>query len=208
VVLAGSAEAGLEHLPYHGFDVAILDHRLPGMEGLVLAEYLHRNNPQMDVVLMTGDPDPRLHRVAEAAGLVLLKKPFDLEVLEEILARAVARDRARAEAQTPKVADPSAGGPIDLVPHFEALAQAFAAPSVPTRLGDLLHRRIREALEQIRFQDGFDERARSIAFAGIVAAEVLGVRLPKTRQGTTLADWYDALMLEAGRPRAFGDGEG
>lgn len=205
VVLAGSAEAGLEHLPYHTFDVAFVDHRLPGMEGLVLGEYLNRKNPHLEVVLMTGDPDPRLHRVAEAAGLVLLAKPFDITVLEELLERAIERDLARAEAQTPAVADPSAGGPVDLAPHFFALARAFAAPSVPARIGNLVSRRTREALEQIRYRDQFDERARAIAYSGIIAAEVLGIRLPKTKSGATMADWYDALMVESGRPRAFGD---
>lgn len=207
-VIAGSAEAGLELLPYHVFDVAILDHRLPGMEGLVLGEYLHRNNPQMEVALMTGDPDPRLHRVAAEAGLVLLEKPFDLGDLEALLARAVKRELQRAEAQAPKVADPNAGGPIELAKHFHALAEAFAAPSVPARLEELLHRRIREALEQIRFRDHFDERARTIAYAGIIAAEVLGIRLPKTRQGVTMAEWYDALMVEFGRPPAFSEPSG
>ena len=205
VVSAGSAEAGLEQLPYHVFDVAILDHRLPGMEGMVLGEYLHRNNPQMEVALMTGDPDPRLHRVAESAGLVLLEKPFDIEEIEQLLGRAVKRDLARAEAQTPAVADPSSGGPVDLVPHFAALTEAFATPSVPHRLEELLSRRVREALEQIRYRGGFDERARTIAYAGLIAAQVLGVRLPRTRAGTTLAAWYDELMVESGRPPAFGE---
>ena len=203
VVSAGSAEAGLEQLPYRVFDVAILDHRLPGMEGMVLGEYLHRNNPQMEVALMTGDPDPRLHRLAESAGLVLLKKPFDIDDIERILARSVQREVARAAAQAPAVADPSAGGPVDLHPHFAALTEAFAVPSVPNRVEELLGRRVREALEQIRYGGGFDERARAIAYAGIVAAQVLGVALPKTRHGATMIDWFDALMVESGRPPAF-----
>ncbi len=204
VVSAGSAEAALEQLPYQVFDVAILDHRLPGMEGMVLGEYLHRNNPQMEVALMTGDPDPRLHRVAEAAGLVLVEKPFDVEVIERILARSVKRDLASAEAQTPAAADPSAGGPVDLMPHYEALTEAFAAPSMPHRLEELLSRRVREALEQIRYHGGFDERARAIAYAGLITAQVLGIRLPRTRHGTALTDWYDELMIASGRPPAFG----
>lgn len=204
VVTAGSAEAGLEQLPYHVFDVAILDHRLPGMEGMVLGEYLHRNNPLMEVALMTGDPDPRLHRVAEAAGLELFEKPFDVDDIERLLARAVKRDLARAEAQTPAAADPSQGGPVDLMPHFAALPEAFASPSVPSRIEELLSRRVREALEQIRYRGGFDERARAIAYAGLIAAQVLGLRLPRTRSGTSLAQWYDELMVESGRPPAFG----
>lgn len=201
---APSAEAGLEQLPYHVFDVAILDHRLPGMEGMVLGEYLHRNNPQMEVVLMTGDPDPRLHRVAQAAGLVLLEKPFEVDEIERLLQRAVKRDLARAEAQTPAAADPREGGPVDLRPHYEALTEAFAAPTVPHRIEELLSRRVREALEQIRYHGGFDERARAIAYAGLITAQVLGIRLPRTRHGTSMSHWYDELMVASGRPPAFG----
>lgn len=204
VVARASAEAGLEALPYHVFDAAILDHRLPGMEGLVLGEYLHRNNPHMEVALMTGDPDPRLRQLAKAAGLQLVEKPFDMEEIERFLARAVERKLGRVEAHMPAVADATRGGPIDLLPHFAALSEAFGAPSVPQRIEELLHRRVREALEALRYGEGFDERARTIAYAGIITAKVLGVRLPRTRAGRSFAAWYDELMVEAGRPPAFG----
>lgn len=207
-VAVGSAEAGLELLPYHVFDVAILDHRLPGMEGLVLGEYLHRNNPHMEVALMTGDPDPRLHRLADAAGLELLHKPFELDEIVRILDRKKRKELARAYAETPASADPTQGGPIELTTHFDSLPEAFAAPTIPHRLEELLGRRVREALEAMRYGQGFDERARAIAYAGIVAAQVLGVRLPSTRSGQSMAEWYDALMREAGRPGAFHPHEG
>ncbi len=202
-VSTGSAEAGLELLPYQTFDVALLDHRLPHMEGLVLGEYLHRNNPQMEVALMTGDPDPRIGKLAAASGLELLRKPFDLEAIDLILARAIERERRRREAETPAVADALRGGPLDLTRHYHALREAFAAPAIPHRVEELLARRVREALEAIRYRDGFDERARAIAYAGILAAEVLGVKLPTPKHHASMAEWYDALMVAAGRPPAF-----
>ncbi|HRE87976.1 MAG TPA: hypothetical protein PK095_02455, partial [Myxococcota bacterium] len=80
---------------------------------------------------------------------------------------------------------------------------------------ELLARRVREALEAIRYGEGpdvsasreatcFDERARAIAYAGIIAAEVLGVHLPRPRHHASMAAWYDALMRDSGRPEAFG----
>ena len=153
---------------------------------------------------MTGDPDPRLRQLAKAAGLQLVEKPFDMEEIERFLARAVERKLGRVEAHMPAVADATRGGPIDLLPHFAALSEAFGAPSVPQRIEELLHRRVREALEALRYGEGFDERARTIAYAGIITAKVLGVRLPRTRAGRSFAAWYDELMVEAGRPPAFG----
>jgi CheY-like chemotaxis protein len=204
VVAVGSAEAGLEQLPFFTFEVALLDHRLPGMEGLVLGEYLHRNNPSMEVALMTGDADPRLAQVAHASGLEVLMKPFELEDITRFLERAVAKERARQHAGCPAAADPEAGHPIDLAPHFLALGRAFASPSVSQRIEELLARRVREALEAIRYGDSFDERARAIAYSGIIAAEVLGIHLPRPKHHSSMAAWYDSLMHECGRPSAFG----
>src|SRR5215212_2090158 len=52
-VPADSAEAGLELLPFWTFQIALIDHHLPGMEGIVLGEYLRNNNPDMAVALVT-----------------------------------------------------------------------------------------------------------------------------------------------------------
>lgn len=207
VVACGSAEAGLEQLPYYTFEVALLDHRLPGMEGLVLGEYLHRNNPSMEVALMTGDPDPRLGQLAAAAGLELVKKPFEVDDITNFLERAVLRERARLAAETPRTADPEVGHAIDLKPHFSCISKAFAAPSVSQRIEELLSRRVREALEAIRFGGTFDERARAIAYSGIIAAEVLGVHLARPKHHASMAAWYDELMRASGRPEAFGTRE-
>ena len=56
VITADSAEKGLEQLPFYTFDVAFIDQYLPGMEGLVFGEYLGKNNPEMEIVLITGSP--------------------------------------------------------------------------------------------------------------------------------------------------------
>lgn len=214
VVTAGSAEEALAELPFHTFDAALLDHHLPGMEGLVLGEYLHRNNPQMEVVLMTGDPDARTAREALGYGLTLFTKPFELERVHELLDRAIRRAKARrattemhalrfdeggAEAETRSVRP--AG--IDLAAHFEALHEAFGLSAVPRRVEEQLARHIREALETLELRDPSDARARAIAYAGIVAAQVLGLKLPRTKAGATYAAWYDALMVESGEASAF-----
>src|SRR5215510_14461459 len=64
-VPAASAEEGLELLPFWTFQVAFIDQKLPGMEGLVLGEYLRRNNPDMTIALVTGEQDTRLPRLAK-----------------------------------------------------------------------------------------------------------------------------------------------
>jgi len=200
----GSAEAGLELLPLNTFDVAFLDQRLPGMEGLVLGEYLHKNNPDMEIALVTGDPDERLVRVAASNGLTVITKPFEAEQLVQVLETAVKR-QVGAEQAT-KAAYGDGDGPIDLVPCFPHLPALFALPSVPQRLEDLLARRIRESLETLQLHDPRDEKARAMAYSGLVTAQVLGVKLPRTKSGTSYAEWYDTLMRASGRPPAFDGG--
>ncbi|MFO0747314.1 MAG: response regulator [Myxococcota bacterium] len=203
-ISVGSAEAGLELLPLNTFDVAFLDHRLPGMEGLVLGEYLHKNNPEMEVALVTGDASERLVRMAEARGLTVIAKPFEIEELVKVLETAVKRQKAAQRAAEALTKAPGSDGPIDLAPAFPHLAELFDLPGVPQRLTDLLGRRVRESLEVLQLHDPHDEKARTVAYSGIVAAQVLGLKLPHTKHGVSYADWYDQLMAESGRPSAFG----
>lgn len=199
----GSAEAGLELLPLNTFDVAFLDQRLPGMEGLVLGEYLHKNNPEMEIALVTGDTDERLVRVAASNGLTVITKPFELDEIVAVLETSVKRQQA-AEKAGAAARKGDGDGPIDLRPCYPHLPELFALPGAPQRLEDLLVRRIRESLEVLQLTDPRDEKARVVAYSGLVAAQVLGVKLPRTKSGTSYAEWYDALMRGSGRPPAFG----
>src|SRR5262245_55407191 len=72
-----SAEEGLELLPYHTFDLAFLDQNLPGMEGLVMGEYLRKNNPRMRIALVTGSEDPRLEKLGAEHRIDVIRKPFE-----------------------------------------------------------------------------------------------------------------------------------
>src|SRR5688572_19886173 len=62
VVTAESAEEAMQLLPYWTFQVAFLDQNLPGMEGLLIGEFLRKNNPDMMLALVTGDDDRRLQK--------------------------------------------------------------------------------------------------------------------------------------------------
>lgn len=203
-IAVGSAEAGLELLPVNTFDVAFLDHRLPGMEGLVLGEYLHRNNPEMEVALVTGDASEKLVRAAEARGLTVIAKPFEVDALVAVLETAVRRQKAALRASEAMAEHLADAGPIDLGPMFPHLGELFDLPGVPQRLTELLARRVRESLEVLQLQDARDEKARLVAYTGIIAAQVLRLRLPHTRHGVSYAAWYDQLMRDSGRPPAFG----
>ncbi len=195
VVATGSAEEGLEQLPFYRFDVAFVDHHLPGIEGLVFGEYLLRNNPEMAIALVTGASDERVARMCHEHGIALIEKPFELDALTSLVERyrltADAR-RARAEAE----ADPEWAPPI--ARHWHTLADFYSAPGVPQRLQDLLAQRVRTALANLRLHRDDAGRDRVAALAGLLACQALGVRLPRNRAGQTAEEEYDALMRERG----------
>ncbi len=207
VVAVDSAEEGLAQLPYYTFEVAFLDHHLPGMEGLVLGEYLAHNNPRMEIALVTGSADERLERLTRKEGLQLIHKPFEIEQLLQVVDRA----RAGAQEQIDSGARQAAGGwQLDLAAHWEALPAYFDAPRVPRRIEELLAWKIRQALDDLRYGSGDadGERHRAAAYSGLLAAQVLGLHLPRHKDGHTLFERYDALMREHGKAPAFGTDRG
>jgi FixJ family two-component response regulator len=84
--------SGREFLAHDSSDLAclILDHHMPEMTGLQLAEQLHAGGTRLPILLMTGMPSPSI--VARAAELgierVLEKPPEDDDILEFITSHA------------------------------------------------------------------------------------------------------------------------
>ena len=75
------------------FDVALLDIRMPGMDGLSLLGRLREQRPRLPVLLITGHGDVQLAEEALARGATgLLTKPVRLLELDEVLARTIGGD--------------------------------------------------------------------------------------------------------------------
>jgi CheY-like chemotaxis protein len=75
--------------------VALLDHDLPDVDGLALADTLRRRHPRCAVVLMTADLTPELRREAGERGVVgVLEKPFSLEDLVDAIRGALGHSPA------------------------------------------------------------------------------------------------------------------
>lgn len=137
---------------YASFDVVILDIHLPGMSGLELASLIQARRPEQAIVVITGDPDPRLAREALARGPVsYLLKPFEMAELLGAVRRALVGGRAAA-AEKPSGTAATSKGWLDLVEQSYmgsaharrvgrvALALAEGLPGITSRLevGDLL----------------------------------------------------------------------
>jgi CheY-like chemotaxis protein len=200
VFAAGSAEEGLALLPYDTFQVAFLDHHLPGMEGLVFGEYLRKNNPHMKIALVTGAPDASLTRGAEDLDIVLIPKPFRAAQLYALIDeyRRAADQRLQADLQAE---DPAYELP--LAEHFEALPQIFDVPNLPARVEERLVKEAKRSLAHLRSVSRYNERDRVVAYAALLSLQVLGVKVPRGSTGAPLTEEYDEVMRSRGRKPAF-----
>jgi two-component system NtrC family sensor kinase len=95
VATAADGPAALRHLGAAMVDVLILDHRMPGMDGVETYRRALELRPELArrTLMMSGDVlHPALHAFARAHDLPLLAKPFDLAdglaAVEAILRRA------------------------------------------------------------------------------------------------------------------------
>jgi len=200
VVVASSAEDGLQQLPYLTFHVAFLDHNLPGMEGLLLAEYLRKNNPFMQIALVTGSTDPKLAARTRHLGLRYIAKPFEIAQLFDVVgeyARAAADRQAERLQRAAEDYSPAFGC------YLAEVADYFSMPGVPKRIEEKLVQRLKECLGNLRVASRYSERERAAALAGLVTASVLGIHLPSTRDGQSLYEQYDEVMRNNGKQPEF-----
>jgi DNA-binding response OmpR family regulator len=75
-------------------DAVLLDITMPGPDGEAVLARLHAIDPTVAVVMLTGNDDEALaRRLLRAGAFDYLPKPFQFEVLERVIAAAVAAGR-------------------------------------------------------------------------------------------------------------------
>jgi DNA-binding response OmpR family regulator len=75
-------------------DAVLLDVTMPGPDGSQVLARLRALDPTVAVVMLTGNGDEQLaRRLLREGALDYVRKPFDLNVLEQVVATAVAVGR-------------------------------------------------------------------------------------------------------------------
>ncbi len=191
-VQASSAEEGLELLPFWTFQIAFIDQRLPGMEGLVLGEYLRKNNPDMTIALVTGADETRLERRSRDLAIRYIQKPFTVNDILSVVDEYVEAARQRGFG----------GGEANYAPLIASYADeievCYAMPSIPGRIEERVVTTVKRSLNDLRSSTRYTERNRVIALAGLLAAKVLGLNLPRLPSGRTMFEEYDDVMQKRG----------
>ncbi len=98
---ASSPAEALALAPDFDPDLAILDIRMPAMNGFELMQRLKAGQPDLDVIFMTGsmtEPDAHLIRAIRQGAFYFIQKPFDREVLQTLVERCLELRQLRAVA--------------------------------------------------------------------------------------------------------------
>lgn len=99
---AATPHAALERAASFPPDLALLDVRMPLMDGFELMRRLAANHADLDVILMTGsltEPDAHLLRAIEGGAFYFIQKPFDRRVLKTLVRRCLELRQLRSVAR-------------------------------------------------------------------------------------------------------------
>jgi len=98
-VEAASVAQVRQRLRAERFDVILLDHNMPGEEGLVLLNEIGQGPESPAVIMITAHGSERLAVNAMKAGAYdYLAKPFEIDELRLVVTRAMERQQLREEA--------------------------------------------------------------------------------------------------------------
>jgi len=98
---ADCAKKALEQFAVHHFDLAILDMRMPEMDGLDLLEEMRKRGLKTPTVIITAYGDiPHAVRAMQLGAIDFLQKPLTPEALRSLVSEILARHVADAETQT------------------------------------------------------------------------------------------------------------
>jgi DNA-binding NtrC family response regulator len=111
VAVATCGEDALAAAAHQKFDVAVVDLKMPDIDGITVMERLRKGQPSIEVLMLTGHGS---HDSAWEAGRLqafrYLLKPYDFDELHGLIEQAAAQRRKRLQAEfAGRLADLMAG---------------------------------------------------------------------------------------------------
>lgn len=98
LTIAKSGEEAMELLERQEFDLVVTDLNLPGADGLEVLTYAKRRDPEIEVIVLTGNASTMtaINALRDGAYDYVLK-PFDLYEMEQTVRKALERRRLLSE---------------------------------------------------------------------------------------------------------------
>lgn len=132
VITAENAAQALDMLREQECDLVFTDIKMPGMNGLELAEQVKARRPWTPVVIVTGFGTPSNEARAKAAGVSgFLNKPLSPEMIEASVADALrVVEPTVAEQPQHLAAEEGVARPLNMTSRLRSIALFLAAPFI------------------------------------------------------------------------------
>jgi DNA-binding NtrC family response regulator len=112
VITAANGDEALAKLATEKYDIVFTDLRMPGMDGLEVAERVKARQPWTPVVIVTGYGSKPSEDRARALGVAeFLNKPLSPEMIEDSAAKALSTAPVAAAQAAPAAAPPAEAAP-------------------------------------------------------------------------------------------------
>ncbi len=131
VVTARNGEEALNKIATEDYDVVYTDIRMPGMDGIEVAEHIKGRRPWLPVVIVTGYGTADNEARAKAVGVrALLHKPLSPAMIESSAHDALTEQRVR---ETPALLEPAPGAAVERTARasgWKTVAAILGAPFI------------------------------------------------------------------------------
>jgi nitrogen regulation protein NR(I) len=127
VVTASSGEKGIEEVRARRFDLAVMDVRMPGLDGLSAFKTINAVDPKLPVIIMTAyaATDTAIE-AARSGAFDFVLKPFDIPHVLELIRQALEAGRVM-RSTVDMDADPALGKEDALLGRSQAMQDVFKA---------------------------------------------------------------------------------
>jgi two-component system, NarL family, nitrate/nitrite response regulator NarL len=170
---AGDGSAALELIEAHRPDVALLDYRMPGMDGAQIAAAVRNQGLATRVLLLSAHDEPAIvyQALQQGAAGFLLKDSTRTEIVKAVLECGKGRDvlapalAGGLAAQVRQRAAPSA--PVLSAREREVLTRIARGQSIPAMAGDLFvaPSTVKTHVQRLYEKLGVSDRAAAVAEA-------------------------------------------
>ncbi|RZB37530.1 MAG: hypothetical protein SRB2_01074 [Desulfobacteraceae bacterium Eth-SRB2] len=98
-----TAEEGMELLKQEGYDIILIDYKLPGMDGLTFSKKIQEMRPDAVKILITAYKTKEVVSEAKQIGIQdLIDKPFTIDTIEDSLSQLIQRNEKQIRSITSK----------------------------------------------------------------------------------------------------------